>query len=191
MKRNENIPLNFKERMNSKISLICSIAVLAVLCLFFHQLDYQVIQKPAIEAERKAKLEKEKAEKAARTPVVTTASVIAVGDNLYHQSLIDSGKNDSGEWNYDHIYQNVLDEIQSADIAMIDQETVFTTDHDAVSSYPSFATPTEVGDAIIKAGFDVVESATNHIDDYGYDYMAQTFEFWRTNYPDINPAWYP
>ena len=68
---------------------------------------------------------------------------------------------------------------------MIDQETVFTTDHDAVSSYPSFATPTEVGDAIVKAGFDVVESATNHIDDYGYDYMAQTFEFWRTNYPDI------
>ena len=182
MKRNENIPLNFKERMNSKISLICSIAVLAVLCLFFHQLDYQIIQKPAIEAERKAKLEKEKAEKAARTPVVTTASVIAVGDNLYHQSL---GKNDSGEWNYDHIYANVLDEIQSADIAMIDQETVFTTDHDAVSSYPSFATPTEVGDAIVKAGFDVVESATNHIDDYGYDYMAQTFEFWRTNYPDI------
>ena len=56
MKRNENIPLNFKERMNSKISLICSIAVLAVLCLFFHQLDYQIIQKPAIEAERKAKL---------------------------------------------------------------------------------------------------------------------------------------
>ena len=185
MKRNENIPLNFKERMNSKISLICSIAVLAVLCLFFHQLDYQIIQKPAIEAERKAKLEKEKAEKAARTPVVTTASVIAVGDNLYHQSLIDSGRNDSGQWNYDHIYQNVLDEIQSADIAMIDQETVFTTDHDAVSSYPSFATPTEVGDAIVKAGFDVVESATNHIDDYGYDYMAQTFEFWRTNYPDI------
>lgn len=185
MKRNENIPLNFKERMNSKISLICSIGVLAVLCLFFHELDYQIIQKPAIEAEKKAKLEKEKAEEAARTPVVTTASVIAVGDNLYHQSLIDSGKSDSGEWNYDHIYANVLDEIQSADIAMIDQETVFTADHDAVSSYPSFATPTEVGDAIVNAGFDVVESATNHIDDYGYDYMAQTFEFWRTNYPDI------
>lgn len=185
MKRNENIPLNFKERMNSKISFICSIAALVILCLFFHQLDYQIIQKPAIEAEKKAKLEKEKAEEAARTPVVTTASVIAVGDNLYHQTLIDSGKNDSGEWNYDHIYANVLDEIQSADIAMIDQETVFTTDHDAVSSYPSFATPTEVGDAIIKAGFDVVESATNHIDDYGYDYIAQTFEFWRTNYPDI------
>ena len=68
---------------------------------------------------------------------------------------------------------------------MVDQETVFTTEHDAVSSYPSFATPTEVGDALIKAGFDVIESATNHIDDYGSDFMEETFNFWSTNYPDI------
>ena len=53
---------------------------------------------------------------------------------------------------------------------MIDQETVF---------------PQEVGDAIIKAGFDVVESATNHADDYGYDYLKSTLDFWSTNYPDI------
>ena len=57
--------------------------------------------------------------------------------------------------------------------------------HDAVSSYPSFATPEEVGDAIIKAGFNVVESATNHADDYGYDYLKNTLDFWSTNYPDI------
>lgn len=68
---------------------------------------------------------------------------------------------------------------------MVDQETVLTTEHDAVSGYPSFATPTEVGDALINAGFDVIESATNHIDDYGYDYMAQTLNFWKTSYPDV------
>ena len=68
---------------------------------------------------------------------------------------------------------------------MIDQETVFAPSHDAVSTYPSFATPQEVGDAIIKAGFDVVESATNHADDYGYDYLKSTLDFWSTNYPDI------
>mgnify|MGYP001423149513 FL=1 len=68
---------------------------------------------------------------------------------------------------------------------MIDQETVFAPSHDAVSSYPSFATPEEVGDAIIKAGFNVVESATNHADDYGYDYLKNTLDFWSTNYPDI------
>ena len=100
-------------------------------------------------------------------------------------SLIQSGESDSGTWNYDAIYENVKSEIQAADIAMVDQETVLTTEHDAVSGYPSFATPTEVGDALINAGFDVIESATNHIDDYGYDYMAQTLNFWKTSYPDV------
>lgn len=185
MKRNNNLPLNYKEQVHSRISLVSSIAVLAVLFLLFYQLDYRMIRKPAEDARKQAEIEKQKAEEAANTPQISTARVIAVGDNLYHTSLLESGQYDTGEWNYDHIYEHVLDEIQAADLAFIDQETVLTSDHNAISSYPSFATPTEVGDAIIKAGFDVIESATNHIDDYGYDYMAQTFEFWRTRYPDI------
>ena len=66
----------------------------------------------------------EEAKKAAETPEIATASVIAVGDNLYHSKLYESGEYDSGNWNYDHIYANVLDEIQAADVAMIDQETM-------------------------------------------------------------------
>lgn len=185
MKKKNNLPLNYKERSNSRISFICSIVVLLLLVFIFRQLDYNMIRKPAQEAAKAMEQQKKQEEEAAKASVVTTASVIAVGDNLYHQSLYTSGITESGEWNYDHIYENVLDEIQAADIAIIDQETVFTSNHDAVSTYPSFATPTEVGDAVIKAGFNVIGSATNHIDDYGYDYMAQTFDFWGTNYPDV------
>ena len=155
--------------------------------LFFlvYELDYTLISKPQKEATETAALEQQKAEDAATVPEISTASVIAVGDNLYHSKLYESGENDSGTWNYDQIYTHVLDEIQAADIAMIDQETVFAPSHDAVSTYPSFATPEEVGDAIIKAGFNVVESATNHIDDYGYDYLKTTLDFWSNNYPDV------
>ena len=185
MKKNKNIPLNLKEQANSRIGLICSVVVLILLVLAFHQLDYTLIQKPADDAKKAEEQKKAEAEKAAKTPEVTTASVIAVGDNLYHGSLIDAGRNDSGDWNYDKIYEKVKDEIQAADVAMVDQETVFTTDHDAVSSYPSFATPTEVGDALINAGFDVIESATNHIDDYGFDYLDQTLKFWKEKYPSV------
>ena len=185
MKKNKNIPLNLKEQINSRIGLICSIVVMLLLVLVFHQLDYQLIQKPADQAAKEAAKQKEEAEAAAKAPEISTATVVAVGDNLFHDSLIESGKSDSGTWNYDKIYENVKDEIQAADIAMVDQETVFTTDHDAVSGYPSFATPTEVGDALVNAGFDVIESATNHIDDYGYDYMAQTLNYWKTSHPDV------
>ena len=185
MKKNKNIPLNLREQMNSRIGLTCSVILLVLLVIAFRQLDYNLIEKPKIEAQKAAEEKKAAAKKAAEKPEISTASVIAVGDNLYHGSLIESGENDSGTWNYDKIYEKVTDEIQAADVAMVDQETVFTTEHDAVSSYPSFATPTEVGDALIKAGFDVIESATNHIDDYGSDFMEETFNFWSTNYPDI------
>ena len=184
MKKN-NIPLNFREKNNSRISLLCSAAVLIVLVFLMHQLDYGLITKPEEKAAQEAQKKEEEAKKAAETPEITTASVIAVGDNLYHSKLYESGEYDSGNWNYDHIYANVLDEIQAADVAMIDQETVFAPYHDSVSTYPSFATPQEVGDAIIKAGFDVVESATNHADDYGYDYLKTTLDFWSSKYPTI------
>lgn len=184
MKKN-NIPLNFKEQVNSRISLLCSVAVLVLLSFTIHQIDHSLITKPQKEAEEAAVLAQKEAEKEATTPVISTATVIAVGDNLYHSKLYQSGQYESGTWNYDHIYANVLDEIQAADVAMIDQETVFAPAHDAVSTYPSFATPQEVGDAIIKAGFNVIESATNHTDDYGYDYLQTTLDFWNTNYPDI------
>ena len=187
VKRNfkENIPLNFRERSNARTSLLASVAVLAILVILFNQLDYRLIRKPAIDAQKKAVTAKEKQETEAATGDVTTASVIAVGDNLYHQSLIDAGVSEDGTWNYDKIYTHITDAIKDADIRMIDQETVFTTDHDNVSSYPSFATPTEVGDAIIKAGFNVVESANNHIDDFGEGFLTDTLNFWKTNYPDV------
>ena len=187
VKRNfkENIPLNFRERSNARTSLLASVAVLAILVILFNQLDYRLIRKPAIDAQKKTAVAKEKQETEAATGDVTTASVIAVGDNLYHQSLIDAGVSEDGTWNYDKIYTHITDAIKDADIRMIDQETVFTTDHDNVSSYPSFATPTEVGDAIIKAGFNVVESANNHIDDFGEGFLTDTLNFWKTNYPDV------
>lgn len=187
VKRNfkENIPLNFRERSNARASLLASVIVLAVLVILFNQLDYRMIRKPAIDAQKKSAAAKEKPETTATTSDVTTASVIAVGDTLYHQSLIDAGASEDGNWNYDKIYTHITDAIKDADIRMIDQETVFTTDHDSVSSYPSFATPTEVGDAIVKAGFNVVESANNHIDDFGEGFLTDTLNFWKTKYPDV------
>ncbi|MDO4519745.1 MAG: CapA family protein [Eubacteriales bacterium] len=183
MKKKEHLPLNYIEKNNVKISFLCSILTLIVLFFLFRQLDYQLIEKPKNQAIKQAQQEQEEAERIANTPVVTEASVIAVGDNLYHDSLLNVGSNNN--WNYDSIYQHVTSRIQNADIAMIDQETVFTTNHDVIAGYPSFATPTEVGDSIIRAGFNVIESATNHIDDYGVEYIQQTLDYWKNNYPSI------
>ena len=43
MKKN-NMPLNLRERINSRISLLCSVIVLVLLVLVMHQMDYTLIR---------------------------------------------------------------------------------------------------------------------------------------------------
>ena len=186
MKKRDNLPLNYKERLNSRTSFLVSIAVLVVLCLVFNQMDYTMIRQPAAQAKKAADLQKQKEEEAAATTQeVTTATVLAVGDNLVQPSLLASGQSETDSWNYDSVYANLKSDIQAADIAMVNQETPFTTDHSAVSGTAPYATPTEVGDALVNAGFNVVTSATALIDDNGSSMINETLNYWETSHPDV------
>ncbi|MDO5135866.1 MAG: CapA family protein [Eubacteriales bacterium] len=185
MKKNDNIPLNYREKSNSRISFLVSIGVLVALCLAFNQVDYNLIRKPAQEAKKAAEAQKKKEEEAAEAPSrVSTATILAVGDNLVQPSLLNSGRSDSGEWNYDHVFTNLLPQIQGADLAIVNQETPFTTDHEAVSGVAPYSTPAEMGDSLVAAGFDVVTSATSFMDDNGYDFLSQTLDFWKNSHPE-------
>ena len=186
MKKRDNLPLNYKERLNSRTSFLVSIAVLVVLCLVFNQMDYTMIRQPAAQAKKAADLQKQKEEEAAATTQeVTTATVLAVVDNLVQPSLLASGQSETGAWNYDSVYANLKSDIQAADIAMVNQETPFTTDHSAVSGTAPYATPTEIGDALVNAGFNVVTSATALIDDNGSSMINETLNYWETSHPDV------
>ena len=67
MKKRDNLPLNYKERLNSRTSFLVSVAVLVVLCLVFNQMDYTMIRQPAAQAKKAADLQKQKEEEAAAT----------------------------------------------------------------------------------------------------------------------------
>ena len=62
MKKRDNLPLNYKERLNSRTSFLVSIAVLVVLCLVFNQMDYTMIRQPTAQAKKAADLQKQKEE---------------------------------------------------------------------------------------------------------------------------------
>ena len=114
----------------------------------------------------------------ARTePVVTTATLMAVGDNLIHNMVYNSGMG-TNPWNYDHLYKNIKEDVEAADLAIINQETIFVSDHANISNYPVFGTPREVGDAVYKVGFDVILQASNHTLDKGIDNVYDAIDFW-------------
>lgn len=114
-----------------------------------------------------------------------TISIVMVGDILLHDEVTNSGIADDGTRNYDHIFANVADTVKAADLALVNEEVILGGEELGFSGYPRFNGPTEVGDAEVAAGFDVILQATNHSLDKGKDGLVNNLEFWRTNYPDI------
>lgn len=111
MKKRDDLPLNYKERLNSRTSFLVSAAVLVVLCLIFNQMDYAMIRQPAAQAKKAAEAQKQKEkENTVAAAETTTATVLAVGDNLVQPSLLSSGQSESGAWNYDSVYDNLRSE---------------------------------------------------------------------------------
>lgn len=112
-------------------------------------------------------------------------SLVMVGDNLLHMPLISNAKKDSGSYNFDSLYAEMSDEFQTADLAVIVQETILGGESLDYSGYPLFNSPQEVGDSLSDAGFDIVLSATNHALDRGARGIQNTLEFWK-KYPKIH-----
>ena len=95
-------------------------------------------------------------------PQDAKVTIVAVGDNLIHNTLIDAGKQDDGSLDYSSFYENISNYVKSADIACINQETMLGGKNFEYQGYPMFNTPWEVGTAAIDAGFDIFTCATNH-----------------------------
>lgn len=116
---------------------------------------------------------------------IKRVKLLAVGDDLIHSGLYKSGLKEDGSYNFDHLYENVKADIQAADLAIVNQETIFTYNRNDYSGYPCFADPVEIGDALVDAGFDVVTHATNHVFDRNVQGIEDTLDFWKTNHPEI------
>ena len=119
------------------------------------------------------------------TPTPCQVTLLAVGDDLVHGSTLNGGLQEDGTYNFHHFYEPLREEIQAADIAIINQETMLGGTDKPYSGYPQFNTPDAMGDAVAAAGFDVVLHATNHTMDVGAKAVLHCLNFWETNYPEI------
>lgn len=107
-------------------------------------------------------------------------TLVAVGDNLIHNTLISAGEQDDGTLDYTSLYANIKPDIEKADIAVIDQETILGGSSFEYSGYPVFNSPWEIGDAAIDAGFDIFTCANNHTLDMGWAGIEKEIEYFST-----------
>lgn len=119
-----------------------------------------------------------------KIPETFTANLVAVGDNLIHTTIIKAGKQDTGYYNFDSLYVNIREELESADIKVINQETMLVSEPKNYTGYPCFGSPYAIGDAIRNAGFNVVTHATNHSYDKRETGIMDTTNYWK-QYPEV------
>lgn len=117
--------------------------------------------------------------------VAAEITIRMVGDILLHDRVSQYAKQEDGAYWYDGIFDNLEEEIEEADLAIVNQEVIIAGEEFGVSGYPCFNAPFEMGDALVEAGFDVVCHGTNHALDQGKDGLLSCIDFWKTEYPEI------
>lgn len=111
-------------------------------------------------------------------PVVTTAKLVAIGDILLHQPVYKDAKMSDGTYDFTAMFEKVKPFIESADIAIANQETMIGGPELGLSSYPKFNSPYEIGDALKYSGIDLVTIANNHTLDRGEKAILNAIDYW-------------
>lgn len=104
-------------------------------------------------------------------------NLIATGDGLIHNAVYFSYEQSDGSYDFSGALKYVKDIVKNYDIAYYNQETPFAGGEP--DGYPRFSTPSEFGDAMIDAGFNMVSLATNHTYDKGENGVLNFYNYFK------------
>ena len=169
--------------MNNKAVKIFLSVILAVVLIFGVVAVVQSVRNgdapEAVSAAATEGASTEAPETETQAPKTVTLQFLSVGDNLIHDGIYEQAQKRAGGSGYDFsfCYERVKDTVQKADIATINQETIIAKSYKP-SGYPLFNSPTELGDEVVKTGFDVVSMANNHMLDKTTKGLQEAIDFW-------------
>lgn len=120
---------------------------------------------------------------------VTTASLCVAGDNIIYQGIYATSYDPgSHAFDFSGVYAHIADYIAGFDLAALTQETVLVQDASRASSYPQFATPSALAQALVQAGFDLIAAATNHVCDQGAQTVLDELAYLAEEAPSLAVA---
>lgn len=112
-------------------------------------------------------------------------TLMAVGDNLIHTAVWNAGRQEDGSFDRTVLYEHIASYLESSDIKIINQETIFGGDDKGLQDYPLFNTPSELGDVLVDVGFNVIQHSSNHSFDMGQNGIINCATYWEEQHPEI------
>ena len=108
------------------------------------------------------------------------ARVFMVGDALIHSNVYEDARGTDGSYDFKPMLEQIKPISIKYDLKYYNQETILGGATLGYSSYPRFNSPTEVGDAFLDAGFNLVSLATNHTMDKGEAGVINSVNYWKS-----------
>ena len=106
-------------------------------------------------------------------------SLIAVGDVLIHESVYkDAYKN--GTYDFSGMFKRIEPILKKYDLRFCNQESIIGGSSLGYSGYPSFNSPDEIGDEIVRLGFNLISLANNHAMDKGVTAIKYSDNYWES-----------
>ena len=111
--------------------------------------------------------------------------LVAAGDVIVDGSVTESGRQESGSYNFEHLFAHLTDELGRFDVRIVNQETaVAGSAYGFGASYPLNA-PQDLARAESQAGFNVVLRATDHTLDMGGEGIHSELDWWHDVLPEM------
>ena len=106
--------------------------------------------------------------------VVSTATILSIGDLLMHGQLITDAQQADGSYDFNYIFPYITPYVTAADYAAANLEVTLAGPSRPYQGYPMFNSPDAIVDAAKNAGFDMLLTANNHMYDSGEDGFLRT-----------------
>lgn len=155
----------FMKKKRALTGIVIILGLLSIAVWYFLQMEEQKIaskKNPPINAV----LHSYRDANAFNKELTETAVIGAIGDILIHDWVYEDAQTEN-TYDFKPMLANVKELLEKPDLLLANQETILGGVEMGLSSYPTFNSPQEVGDAFIDAGVDIVSTANNHSLDKG------------------------
>ncbi|WEK55769.1 MAG: CapA family protein [Candidatus Cohnella colombiensis] len=109
------------------------------------------------------------------TPIVTEASLLAVGDIMVHSPQLPAYYNaETKDYHFNAWFDQVKQIFAEGDWVVGNLETPLAGEDLKYSGYPRFNAPAQLAEALVNAGVNLVSTANNHTMDRGFPGVERT-----------------